>query len=178
VLRWLAQEPQVDDHRVAVGGASAGGGLAAALALKCRDLGDPPLALQLLVYPMLDDRSGRRQHLDRMDTRAWSNASNRIGWAAYAGPDAGSGSIPYLAAPARSTDLTGVAPAWIGVGTADLFHDEDVDYAERLRQAGVPCSLHVVPGAFHGFDVLSRRSVGRDFRAAQVAALSTALGGS
>jgi acetyl esterase/lipase len=127
---------------------------------------------------MLDDRTGRREHLDKMDTRLWSNASNRIGWSAYAGPEAGSGSVPYLAAPARSTDLTGVAPAWIGVGTADLFHDEDVDYAERLRQAGVPCSLLIVPGAFHGFDVLSRRSVGRDFRAAQLAALSTALDGS
>ena len=87
--------------------------------------------------------------------------------------------MPAHAAPARALDLAGLPPAWIGVGTRDLFHDEDVRYAGRLRDAGVPCTLHVVPGAYHGFDAVERRAaVSRDFRDRQLAALAGALAGS
>lgn len=169
-LSWLTTAPAVDPARMAIGGASAGGGLAAALALLTRDRGEIELALQLLVYPMLDDRSPRST--PRHQYRLWSPRSNRFGWAAYLGA-----TDPEVAVPARRDDLTGLAPAWIGVGTCDLFHDEDLTYAERLRSAGVPCHVEVVPGAFHGFDrAASKAQVSRKFFAAQCAALCAALG--
>ncbi|MGC2653330.1 MAG: alpha/beta hydrolase [Mycobacterium sp.] len=169
-LSWLTTAPAVDPARVAIGGASAGGGLAAALALRTRDRGEIELALQLLVYPMLDDRSPGSA--PRHDYRFWSPRSNRFGWAAYLGA-----TDPQVAVPARRDDLTGLPPAWIGVGTCDLFHDQDLAYAERLRSAGVPCHVEVIPGAFHGFDyVASRARVSQNFFAAQCAGLRAALG--
>ncbi|HEU4363339.1 MAG TPA: alpha/beta hydrolase fold domain-containing protein, partial [Mycobacterium sp.] len=155
--------------RVAIGGASAGGGLAAALALLARDRGEIAPALQLLVYPMLDDRSAALPA--NTGYRLWTPRSNRFGWAAYLG-----GADPQLAVPARRDDLSGLAPAWIGVGTLDLFHDEDLAYADRLRQAGVPCRVEVVPGAFHGFDMWTPRAqVSQAFFAAQCASLRAAF---
>ena len=145
-------------------------GLAAALALLTRDRGEIELALQLLVYPMLDDRSPRSA--PRHEYRLWSPRSNRFGWAAYLGA-----TDPEVAVPARRDDLTGLAPAWIGVGTCDLLHDEALTYAERLRSAGVPCHVEVVPGAFHSFDrAAPKAQVSREFFAAQCAALCAALG--
>ncbi len=168
-LRWLAEEPSVDPARLAIGGASAGGGLAAALALLARDRGEIDLSLQLLVYPMLDDRSPPSA-VDH-DYRLWSPRSNRFGWAAYLGA-----TDPKIAVPARRDDLTGLPPAWIGVGTCDFFHDEDIAYAERLRSAGIPCHVEVVSGAFHGFDqVASKARVSRDFFAVQCAGLRAAF---
>jgi acetyl esterase/lipase len=168
-LRWLAAAPTVNPARVAIGGASAGGGLAAALALLARDRGEIDLALQLLVYPMLDDRTQPRA-VDR-DYRMWSPTSNRFGWAAYLGA-----ADPHVAVPARRQDLTGLPPAWIGVGTCDLLYDEDLAYAERLRNAGVPCQVEVVPGAFHGFDhVAPKAGVSQRFFASQCAGLRAAL---
>ncbi|MCG5434245.1 alpha/beta hydrolase [Mycobacterium sp. MYCO198283] len=169
-LRWLSTLPAVDPARIAIGGASAGGGLAAALALWARDhatQGDAPVAFQLLVYPMLDDRSatGDPRH------RLWTARSNRLGWAAYLGD-----ADPAVAVPARRTDLAGLPPAWIGVGTHDLFHDEDLAYSQRLRAAGVPCDVEVVPGAFHGFDAIAPRAhVSRLFFEKQCAAMASAL---
>jgi len=145
-LTWLTGLPSVDSRRVAIGGASAGGGLAAALALLARDRAEIKPAFQLLVYPMLDDRSSATA--DNPNYRMWNPRSNRFGWTAYLGD-----ADPQVAVPARRTDLSGLPPAWIGVGTHDLFHDEDLAYAERLRAAGVPCDVDVVPGAFHGFDL-------------------------
>lgn len=145
-LEWLAKLPGVDRERIAIGGASAGGGLCAALALLARDRDGVKPVFQLLVYPMIDDRSVG-SHLYHPGHRLWNATSNRFGWQAYLG-----GADPEVAAPARRTDLAGLPPAWLGVGTLDLFHDEDLEYAERLRAAGVPCQVHVVPGAFHGFD--------------------------
>ena len=144
-LTWLAGLPAVDPARVAIGGVSAGGGLAAALALLARDRGEVTPTLQLLAYPMLDDRSGSGP--ENPNYRMWSPKSNRFGWAAYLGD-----ADPQIAVPARHDDLSGLAPAWIGVGTNDLFHDQDLAYAERLTSAGVPCQVEVVSGAFHGFD--------------------------
>ena len=174
-LSWLTGRPYVDATRLAVGGASAGGGLAAALALLARDRGEIPLALQLLAYPMLDDRTACRAGIDERNFRLWNNRSNRFGWQSYTGISPGSPDISPLAAPARCDDLTGLPPAWIGVGTLDLFHDEDVAYASRLESADVACTLDVVPGAFHGFDVVAKSGVAREFRTSQVAALDAAL---
>lgn len=174
-LRWLAQQPDVDRTRIAVGGASAGGGLATALCLLANERGEVVPAFQLLVYPMLDDRTTLRTDIDERRFRIWDRTSNRFGWQAYLGgvdPD----EVPALAAPARAEDLAGLPPAWIGVGTHDLFHDEDVAYAERLEEAGVRCTLTVVPGAYHAFDkVESSAPVSRAFVAAQMSALAGAF---
>ena len=169
-LTWLSRLPSVDPARVAIGGASAGGGLAAALALLARDRGEIGLAAQLLVYPMLDDRTVLRSDLDDPGHRLWNQSSNKFGWRSYLGD-----ADPNVAVPARRSDLAGLPPAWIGVGTLDLFHDEDLDYAERLRVAGVPCEVMVVPGAFHGFDgVAPKADVSQSFFASQCALLRRA----
>ena len=178
-LRWLvahAGERGIDPARIAIGGASAGGGLTAALALYAHDRGEVRPAFQLLVYPMLDDRTVLRTDLDTRDVRVWTARSNRFGWTSYLGQEPGAAGVSPYAAPARRGDLSGLPPAWIGVGSLDLFHDEDLAYAQRLSQAGVPCEVVVVPGAFHGFDaVLRNREVSRGFRAAQARALRGAL---
>lgn len=169
-LTWLAGLPAVDPARVAIGGASAGGGLAAALALLARDRAEVAVAAQLLVYPMLDDRSVGPE-LDHPGHRLWTQESNRFGWSAYLG-----GADPEVAVPARHRDLSGLPPAWIGVGTLDLFHDEDLSYAERLRAAGVPCDVEVVQGAFHAFDGMAPKSaVARAFFDSQCAMLRRVL---
>lgn len=170
-LQWLADLPAVDPTRVAVAGASAGGGLAAALALLARDRGEIPLAAQILVYPMLDDRSVGPE-LDHPGHRLWTQGSNRFGWSAYLGD-----ADPVVAVPARHSDLSGLPPAWVGVGTLDLFHDEDIEYAQRLRAAGVPCELEIVDGAFHAFDQMAvTTEVSKSFFASQVAVLREAFG--
>ncbi|HEX2286763.1 MAG TPA: alpha/beta hydrolase [Mycobacterium sp.] len=170
-LTWLAGLPSVDPARVAIGGASAGGGLAAALALLARDRGEIPVAAQLLVYPMLDDRTVERDGLDNPGHRLWNQSSNKFGWAAYLG-DADRDE----AVPARREDLGGLPPAWIGVGTLDLFHDEDLAYAERLQAAGVPCRVEVVDGAFHGFDgIAPKAEVSQSFFNSQCALLREAF---
>jgi acetyl esterase/lipase len=171
VLAWLAGLPCVDPSRVAVGGASAGGGLAAALALRARDDGTVRLVHQLLVYPMLDDRTTITA--DRYGTgyRLWSQSSNRFAWASYlAGID------PGMAVPARRSDLAGLPPTWLGVGTRDLFYDEDIAYAERLKAADVPCHVEIVPGAFHSFDfVRPKAGVSQSFFASQCTSLREAI---
>lgn len=183
-LRWLAAQPDVDPERIAVIGESAGGGLAASLALLARDRGDVALAGQVLAYPMLDDRTDETAAAHPRMLRLWNARSNRLGWGMYLGAGAaGPAATPLDAAtleravPARRTDLSGLPPTWIGVGTLDLFHDEDLEFARRLTEAGVPAQLHVVPGAYHGFDKAeSKAAVSRDFAARQVEALRDMLG--
>jgi len=171
-LSVLADLPGVDKTRIAVGGTSAGAGLAAALAIRLRDRGDDRVCFQLLVYPMLDDRTTQRTHANAENFRLWDKASNEFGWSAYLGD-----TDPVLAVPARQADLTGLPAAWIGVGTLDLFHEEDVAYGKRLRRAGVPCEVNVVPGAFHGFySVAPEAPISREFFATQCDALRAALG--
>src|ERR1700761_8840085 len=168
-LTWLAGLPAVDPARVAIGGASAGGGLAAALALLTRDRGEITPTLQLLAYPMLDDRSGSGPK--NRNYRLWGPKSNRFGWKSYLGS-----ADPDVAVPARRADLSGLPPAWIGVGTHDLFHDEDLAYAERLTAAGVPCEVEVVDGAFHGFDlIVPKAQVSQKFFARQCDSLRAGL---
>ena len=170
-LAWLSRLPSVDAARVAIGGASAGGGLAAALALLARDRGEIALAAQLLVYPMLDDRTVLHADLDHPGHRLWNQSSNKFGWRSYLGD-----ADPNVAVPARRTDLAGLPPAWIGVGTLDLFHDEDLTYAERLQAVGVPCEVMVVPGAFHGFDgIVPKADISQSFFASQCALLRRAF---
>jgi acetyl esterase/lipase len=176
-LLWLASRKDVDPARIAIAGASAGGGLAAQLALLARERGQVRPAMQGLVYPMLDDRTVLRTGLDERHFRLWNNRSNRLGWSAYLGREPGRSGVDAIAAPARQEDLSGLPPAWIGVGSLDLFHDEDVAYADRLSEAGVPCELMVVEGVFHGFDaVLPAAAASRRFHAALLAALAGALG--
>ena len=105
----------------------------------------------------------------------WIPEDNRFGWRSYRATEPGADSIGAYAAPGRREDLTGLPPAWIGVGTADLFHDEDVEYVMRLKTAGVPTQLEVVRGAFHGFDVAAHSKVARSFTAARSAAMRQVL---
>ena len=175
-LQWLAEQPFVDPSRIAIGGASAGGGLAAALALLARDRGEVRCIFQLLSYPMLDDGTATRTDIDEGNFRLWNNKANRFGWQSYLGHLSGSHEICELAAPARSHDLSRLPKAWLGVGTRDLFYEEGIEYSRRLKEAGVECELHVVKGAYHGFDLVqSKTGVARDFRSAQVGALANAF---
>ncbi|WP_437311078.1 alpha/beta hydrolase [Sorangium sp. So ce388] len=162
-LKWLhasAAELGVDTGRLAIGGASAGGGLAACLGLLARDCGEVPLAFQLLLYPMLDDRT-----VTATDPHAhvgefiWTRDGNRFGWTALLGHEPGREGVSPYAAAARAEDLAGLPPTCISVGALDLFLEEDVEYARRLSRAGVPTELHVYPGAFHGFDRVPRARV-------------------
>lgn len=156
-LTWLHAEAEtlgVDPARIAVGGESAGGGHAAALAIYARDRGEIPICLQVLDSPMLDDRTGTSSDPHPWCGEfVWPPANNRYGWGALLGMAPGGPETPYGAAPARVEDLSGLPPAFILVGALDLFLEEDLEYARRLIRAGVPAELHVIPGAFHGFGV-------------------------
>jgi acetyl esterase/lipase len=148
---WLIEHAAglgVDPARIVLGGESAGGGLAAGLAQQLHDDAATPLG-QWLWYPMLDDRTAAGR--DDQRRRVWTNRLNRIGWRAYLGREPGAAAVPPYAVAARRDDLTGLPPAWIGVGDVDLFHAEDLRYAAGLRAVGVPVTLDVVAGAPHGF---------------------------
>lgn len=173
-LEWLAAQDDVDPDRVVVAGVSAGGGLAAAVALAARDRQGPHIALQALVYPMLDDRTATRLDPDAEHRRVWDNTANHLGWSSYLGAAPGTPDVPAYAVPARVEDLSGLPPAWIGVGTLDLFHDEDLAYAARLREAGGEARTFVVPGVFHAFDALPTE-VGRAFHRELTGAIRSAL---
>ena len=176
-LLWLAEQPDIDPTRIAIGGASAGGGLAAALARLAHDRAEVQPAFQLLSYPMLDDRTTTRTDIDESNFRLWNNKANRFGWHSYLGPQTGLSEVSGLAAPARNDDFSGLPPAWLGVGTLDLFYEEDLAYASQLEDAGVGCELLVVKGAYHGFDLVQPKAgVSRSFRSAQATALAAALG--
>ena len=138
---------------MAIGGASAGGGLAAALALLARDRGEVNAGISAAGVPDARRPQSARDSPTNPNHRLWSPRANQFGWTAYLGD-----ADPEVAVPARREDLSGLPPAWIGVGTHDLFHDEDLAYAERLKAAGVPCEVEVVPGAFHGFDLVRAES--------------------
>lgn len=156
-LCWLAahaDELGVDPARVAVMGDSAGGGLGAAVCLIARDRGGPPIALQLLIYPMLDDRT-KLPDPELAQTAIWSYEDNITGWQALLGEHSGSDAVNAYAAPTRATDLALLPAAYIDVGDLDIFRDEDVAYALRLARAGVPTEVHVHPGCPHVFDILA-----------------------
>jgi acetyl esterase/lipase len=162
-LRWAyyhAESLGVDPDRIGIAGVSAGGGLAAALALLARDRAEVPVAFQLLECPMLDDRqTTSSSRLDGLPI--WSRESNEFGWRSYLGDLYGHAELPPYAAPARAQDLVGLPPALVIVGGADGFRDEDVHYALRLNQSGVPTELHVLPGAPHGVQMFFDSVVAR-----------------
>lgn len=149
----------IDPTRIGIHGISAGGGLAAALALMVRDRGEYKLAYQLLDCPMLDDRQITASS-QADDLLAWSRESNAFGWQAYLGELYGGDEVPYLAAPARARDLSGLPPAYICVGGADGFRDENIAYALRLGECGTSCELHVYPGAPHAAMLFPTTDVG------------------
>jgi triacylglycerol lipase len=154
-LTWLASnagELGVDRNRIAIGGESAGGGHAAALALLARDRGEVPIRLQVLDAPMLDDRTGASTEPHAFCGEfVWTAELNRFGWQALLGCEPASPDVQANAAPARAADLAGLPPTLITVGSLDLFLEEDLEYARRLARAGVPVELHIIPGGFHGF---------------------------
>ncbi|MFJ9953478.1 alpha/beta hydrolase [Kitasatospora sp. NPDC091207] len=170
-LVWAAANAAalgVDADRVVVGGKSAGGGLAAALALLTRDRGGPTPIGQLLLCPMLDDRDATFSSHQMAGVDTWDRTSNATAWRALLGDRYGAADLSPYAAPARATDLTGLPPAYIDVGSAETFRDEDVAYAQALWQAGGEAELHVWAGAFHGFDTIAPRSaLARDARDAR-----------
>ena len=174
-LRWLAALPELAGLPLVVAGASAGGGLAAGVVLAARDRGEVNVAKQVLVYPMLDDRTAATDDPADAERRLWNNKANAFGWQSYLQVAPGAAEVPAYAAPARAADLAGLPPTWIGVGTSDLFHDEDVQFAERLRAANVPTDLEIVPGAFHGFDGVPS-NVSRAFVDSYLTAIATGLG--
>jgi acetyl esterase/lipase len=178
-LKWLfrhAGEFGVEPARIAIGGASGGGGLCAGLALMARDRGEVQVAFQLLIYPMIDDRNVTPASYAITDPRMWNRESNRLGWKAYLGRDGGGADVSAYAAASRASDLTNLPPAYIPVGALDLFVDENIEYAQRLIQAGVPTELHVYPGAFHGFDLFAPSAmVSKQFKADRDSALRRAL---
>ncbi|MYX20473.1 alpha/beta hydrolase fold domain-containing protein, partial [Streptomyces sp. SID8380] len=131
---------------------SAGGGLAAGVALAARDRGGPALLGQLLMCPMLDDRNDTPSAVQMAGTGLWDREANHMGWTALLGERRGGPDVSPYAAPARAVDLAGLPPAFVDVGSAETFRDEDVAYASRLWACGVQTELHVWPGGFHGFD--------------------------
>jgi acetyl esterase/lipase len=178
-LRWLythAGELGVDTARIAIGGGSAGGGLAAALALLTRDRGEVPLAFQLLIFPMLDDRTVTTADPHPYTGEfLWTADANRFGWTALLGQEPGGPDISPYASAARAEHLEGLPPTFIGVGTLDLFLEEDLEYARRLMRAGVPTELHVYPGAYHGFPLVAGAWMSQALERDQLAALKRAF---
>ncbi|MGV9307542.1 alpha/beta hydrolase [Nonomuraea sp. NPDC003727] len=178
-LLWTAKnaaELGVDPARLAVGGASAGGGLAAGTVLLARDRGGPAVAYQLLICPMLDDRDATPSTLEFEEAVVWNRAANVFGWSALLGDRRGTADVSPYAAPARADDLTGLPPAFIDVGALEVFRDECLTYAQRLAQAGVSTEFHLYAGTFHGFDmIIPDVEVSRQAGAARISALRRAL---
>lgn len=157
-LKWTAanaDELGFDPNRLIIAGGSAGGGLAAGVALLARDRGGPALAGQVLIYPMIDDRNSTVSSYQSNGTAIWDRGSNDTGWNALLGNRRHGDDISIYAAPARATDLSGLPPAFIDVGSAEVFRDEDVAYASKIWASGGIAELHVWPGGFHGFDLMA-----------------------
>ncbi|MFD5335709.1 alpha/beta hydrolase [Streptomyces hawaiiensis] len=179
-LLWTADhaaELGADPERIVIAGASAGGGLCAALALLTRDRKGPQPIGQVLMCPMLDDRNDTPSTYQMAGLGVWDRTANETGWNALLGSRRGGPDVPAYAAPARAEDLTGLPPAFLDVGSAETFRDEVVAYASRIWQAGGEAELHVWPGGFHGFDGFApQAAVSQAARGAHVAWLRRLLG--
>jgi acetyl esterase/lipase len=174
-LVWTAKnaaELGIDPRRLAIYGGSAGGGLTIGTALLARDRGGPALSFMMPIYPMIDDRNETPSSHEIADIGIWDRAGNIEAWAWYLG---GKQADQY-AAPTRAEDLSGLPPAFIDVGTVDLFRDEDIAFAQRLMQAGVPAELHVNPGSYHASETFApEAALSRRIWAARVDRLKRAL---
>jgi acetyl esterase/lipase len=180
-LKWMvskSEELKIDTSKIAIAGASAGGGLTAALALMVRDRGEIKVAFQAPLYPMLDDRNVTPSSYEINEKnlpKAWNREANEIAWKMYLGSNI-SGETSYYAAPARAKDLTGLPPAYIFIGQLDPFRDETLEYVTRLVQAGIPVEFHLYPGCFHGFDsIFNNTEISRQARSEYINAISKAL---
>jgi triacylglycerol lipase len=178
-LGWVianSDELGIDSNRVGVMGESAGGGLAAALALLVRDRGEYSLSFQHLIYPMLDDRTCVADDPHSFTGHfIWNPQSNAFGWSSLLGVPPGSHGVSQYAAAARADDLAGLPPTYIATGGLDLFLEEDMEYARRLMRHGVPVELHVYPGAYHVFNIAPEAQVAINARRDSIAALKRAL---
>lgn len=177
-LAWVfanTAELGIDAARIGVMGESAGGGLAAALALLARDRGAYPLAFQHLIYPMLDDRTCTAAPHPYAGEYVWTAANNRFGWTALLGEPPGGPDVSPYAAAARATDLAGLPPTYLSTGALDLFLEENLDYARRLLLAGVAVELHVYPGGFHAFNAWPDSTIAANARRDSRDALARAL---
>lgn len=180
-LLWTgahAREIGMDPERLLIAGQSAGGGIAAGVTLLARDRQGPALLGQVLIYPMLDDRDRTVSAAQYEGVGLWDRASNVMGWTALLGERRGTDDVSVYAAPARATDLSGLPPAYIDCGSAEVFRDEDVAYAGALWAAGVQAELHVWPGGFHGFDLTApHTALAHAMTAARNAWVARTLGG-
>ena len=179
-LVWMvanAADLGIDTSRIAVAGESAGGGLAAALALLVRDRGEYRFCHQQLIFPMIDDRTAARADISPMfGEYIWNNGSNHFGWAALLGQPPGSPGVSPYAAAARAESLKDLPPVFMATGALDLFTEENLDYATRLMADGVPVELHVYPGAPHAFMQAVNARVSRAYARDSMAALARGLG--
>ncbi|MDB5431681.1 MAG: arylesterase [Caulobacter sp.] len=180
-LAWTvahAGELGVDIKRIGVMGESAGGGMAAALALLARDRGEYGLAFQHLIYPMLDDRTCvSAQPHPYAGEFIWTPHNNHFGWASLLGVEPGSAGVSPYAAPARAESLAGLPRTFISTGALDLFMEEDLEYARRLMRDGVPVEFHIYPGGFHAFDIAPGVAVSEQARRDSMEALKRELAG-
>ncbi|HWE45184.1 MAG TPA: alpha/beta hydrolase [Caulobacteraceae bacterium] len=180
-LAWVFRNAgalRIDTSRLGVVGESAGGGLAAALALLARDRGEYRLAFQHLIYPMLDDRTcATSDPHPYAGEFIWTPHNNAFGWSALLGVEPGSPGVSPYAAAARAENLEGLPPTFVSTGALDLFVDEDIDYVRRLNRAGVPVEFHLYPGGFHGYDLHPTARVATQARADSRAALQRFLSG-
>ena len=175
-LGWLhenAAELGVDPERIGVGGESAGGGLAAALAIKARDEGEYGLCWQQLTYPMLDDRTGSSQHYGDplVGEFVWTRELNQYGWSSYLGN--AERTAPQV--PGRLEEFRGLPPAWMFTASLDLFRDENILYAQNLMRSGVACDLVVYPGACHAFQRIESAAISKRYRKEFVSSLKRGL---
>jgi triacylglycerol lipase len=168
-LAWVAAnaaELGIDPERIGAIGESAGGGLAAATALMARDTAGPKLAAQVLIYPMLDHRTGGdacRWNNRHTGEWVWTRSANQFGWEALRGDYAATDEQKGWFSPALADDLSGLPPTLLLTGSLDLFFDEDLDYARRLVDAGVPVELHSYPGAIHAFNMMAEAAISQAF---------------
>ncbi|WP_156767752.1 alpha/beta hydrolase [Candidatus Viadribacter manganicus] len=169
--RW-----RINTSRIGVIGESAGGGLAAGLALKLRDAGKNRPAFLHLIYPMLDDRTAASGGADNVPV--WSGRSNQFGWRCYLGDALAASSVPIYAAPGRAPDLSGMPPTYLAVGDSDLFFSENARFARALELAGVEVEFDVYAGGVHGFMHAPSATMATKARANSAYALKRALAGS
>ena len=171
-LGWIlenAGELSVEQRSLALAGASAGGGLAAALALRAKCQRPGAVTFQCLIYPMLDHRNVAAAPGVGGGYRLWDLDNNRFAWDAYLHPNDPSQRPSPFASPATARQLDGLPPTYLCIGDQDLFYVESIDYVRRLRDGKVPVDLDIVPGAPHGFDMfpvrLAAEALERRFRA-------------